>query len=154
MAPPPAPPAPAAPAAPAGPAAPNVLDNLVASMGLSQLLMVGGALVLVGIEVILGMLIGEFTLTDAIWFGAVVIVLGLAASRWAPALLPFSYRNVLLVGGLIIAIVGADRIVFNLLSLGRAPSAWNATELLGLVLYVGSVIAVAWGTWLMLRARA
>lgn len=156
MTPPPAstPPASPPPApVPASPAGPSPLDNLVASMGLSQLLVVGGALVLVGVDLVLGWLAQQYFIGDMLWFAGLAIVLAFLFNRRMAAMLPFGYQTVLLVGGAIIAIVGLRGVILDILSFVRAPGAWDAIELLGLVLYTAAVLAVAWGTWLLMRGR-
>lgn len=151
--PPPAPAAPGNPSPAAAPAGPNALDNLVAAMGMSQLLMVGGALLLLGVDIVLGWLARQYYVGDALWLGAVLIVLGYFLSRRAPAMLPFSYQALLSGGALIIAIVGVRGIVLDLISVLTVPGAWDAIELIGLVLYAVGIVAVAWGAWMMMRGR-
>lgn len=148
-APPPEQPAASAPSAPRS----SPLDGLVASMGLSQLLIVGGAAVLVVIDLVLGLVLREFFIGDAMWLGAAGILLAFAVGRRAPGLLPMAYERVLLVGGLIVAIVGARGILFDVVSLVRSPSAWGAMEIIGLLGYIVAVLAVAWGVWQLARGN-
>jgi hypothetical protein len=60
-------------AAPAQPA-PSPPDNLVASMGITQLLIVGGAAALIVLDVLFGTLLREFFVGEVTWLGAGVIL--------------------------------------------------------------------------------
>ncbi|HEY7598651.1 MAG TPA: hypothetical protein VH741_01900 [Candidatus Limnocylindrales bacterium] len=139
-----APPPPAA-----APGAPSPLDNLVATMGLSQLLIVGAALALVLLEIIFGKLLREYFVSDVAWVASGFILLAFAATRGMPTLLPFSYRSVLLGGAWAIVLVGANQIVYDVLALGRSTGGMSAFDLLGLLIFVGAVIAAGWGAWTM-----
>jgi hypothetical protein len=138
--------------APAQPA-PSPLDNLVASMGTAQLLIVGGAAVLVVVDLLFGVLLREYFIGDAMWLGAGGILLAFLVGRRMPNMLPMAYERVLLVGGLIVAIVGARGIIFDVVSLVRSPSAWNAMEIIGLLAYIAAVLAVAWGVWQLAKGQ-
>lgn len=129
------------------------LDSLVASMGLTQLLIVGGASILLVLDILFGVILREYFIGDAMWLGAAAILLGFLVGRRMPGLLPMAYQSVLLVGGLIVTLVGARGIIFDVVSLVRSPGAWGAMEVIGLVIYVVAVGAVAWGVWQLSKGR-
>lgn len=146
----PAPPPPAAAAPP--PAAPNALNSLVATMGLAQLLVVGGSALLVAVDLVFGLFMREYSLSHAIWGGAALTLLAYLANRRGVAL-PFRYESVLLALGAVVAVVGLREIAGAAMSILRAPGAWDGPDLLAFLGYAVGVVAVGWGTWQLLRGR-
>jgi hypothetical protein len=61
--------------------------------------------------------------------------------------------RLLAAGGLIVAIVAVQNILWMLLRLVRAPGSVSALELIGLVVYVGAVAAVTWGVWQLAKGN-
>ncbi len=122
-------------------------------MGMTQLLIVGGSLLLLAIDVVFGVLLREYFIGEILWLAAVAILLTYFGRARLADTLPFAYETVLVAGALAIAIVGARGLLFDVVSLVRSPTAWNALELLGLVGYAVAVVAVGWGAWQLLRGR-
>jgi len=154
--PPPPPPPPAAgaqPAAPAAPAGPSALDNLVASMGMAQLLIVGGALLLVLVDLLLGIIVNEYYASALVWLGSAVVLVAYLANRQRPGSLPVDHRTLLLGAAAVIALIGLRDIVIEAIDVLRFTSSWDAVELLGLLLYVVGIAAVAFGGWQLWRGR-
>ncbi|HUG47468.1 MAG TPA: hypothetical protein VMP67_03545 [Candidatus Limnocylindria bacterium] len=153
--PPPGPPPavpPSAPSAAAPPRAASPLDSLVASMGMAQLLVVGGSALLVLIDLVFGLILREYSLAYVIWGAAALILLAYFAGRSGRAM-PFRYESVLIGLGLVVAVVGAREIAGSLLSILRSAGAWDAPELLAFAGYVVGIVAVGWGTWQLWRGQ-
>lgn len=142
------PPASAAPQ----PSSPTALDNLVASMGMAQLLVVGGAALIVVVDLILGVLLREYSAPSVAWAGAAAILLAFLASRMSSAL-PFRYETALLIVAAVVAAVLVRNFVIDLLVFLRPPVGLSAPVMLGLVLYALAGAAMAWGAWQLWRGR-
>jgi len=156
----PAPAAPTPPAVPPAPtpaapqaAGPTPLDNLVASLGLSQLLIVGGAALLVLVDLVFGVLIRDYYVADVVWVPAALIVVAFVVNRRGMASLPFRYESVLLGLSLIIIVGGVRDALIGLLSIAQSPTAWNALEIISHLALTAAVVAIAWGAWQLWRGQ-
>lgn len=141
----PPPPPPAAPAdAP--------MTNMFASFSQAELLIGGGALLIVLTDIVFGMF-GPFSFSNIIWVAAAIALLAVVLVRFGRMALPVPYDSVLVVAGAVAAISGVRDFIYDVLYVAR-PGNSSPGYVLGMVgLYVG-VGLMAFGAWLLWRRRA
>lgn len=158
----PAEPAPAAPAAPAPSAAPSPapaaaatpasspVSSALASMSQAELMIGGGALLIVLVDLIFAVFLGSYSFSQVLWAGAIIALLAIAMTHFLRMTLPFAYGSLLMLAGALVGITGVRELLRDLVFLtGRTGP--NAEFLLGaLGLYVG-VALVVFGAWTMWR---
>lgn len=143
------PPPPAPPAAPAAPAAPA--SSLLANFSQPELLIVGGGLLILLVDIIFGMF-GPFSFSNIIWVAAAVAVVAAVLVRFGRMTLPFPYESLLVAAGFLAALSGVRDLIYDLLFISR-PGGASTGYMLGAVgLYLG-VALMAVGAWLLWRRR-
>jgi hypothetical protein len=146
--PPPAAPPPAAPP-PAAPS-PGPLDNLIASMGLPTLLVVGGAALLVLMDLVFGVILREYWLDTVIWVAAALVLVVFFVARRGMQL-PVSTSSLMIFLGAVIGVAGARELLASALSIVQRPGAWDGPDLIAFAGYAIGVVAVAVGAWQLWR---
>jgi hypothetical protein len=154
-----APPPPAsapAPAAgtPAPAAASSPMSGAFASMSQAELMIGGGALLIVLIDLIFAVFLGSYSFSQVLWAGAVVALLAVAMTHFMRMTLPFAYTSLLMLAGAVVAITSVRELLRDLIFLTGRSGPVRAEFLLGaLGLYVGVALMV-FGVWTMWRSRA
>jgi hypothetical protein len=148
-APPPAPPAQAAPPASATATAPSAVNSFMASMSQAELMMGGGALVILLADLVFGVF-GDYGFSAVIWGSAAVVVIAVAMRRLFKWGFGTGYETILVVATLLAVLATIRNLILDVLFVpGRNL---DITYFLGaLTLYVG-VALMAVGAWRMLRA--
>jgi hypothetical protein len=150
-APPPTAPPPAAP--PPAPSAPSPMASMVSSMSQAEMLVVGGAVLLLGLDLIFGILLRDFYAGDLIWLASALVLIAFLVSRRAAGSLPFKYETILLVAGGAVLLLGARDIVIEVYFILRRSFDVNATYLLGALIFIVGVVAMGVGAWQLWRGR-
>jgi len=140
-------------AAPAAPPAPSALSALIASMSQAELLIVGGALLLVALDLFLGILARGYFFSNLVWASAVAALLIAFAQRRAPASLPVPYRASMVVLGLAAAVVAVRGVVGDLSVFMRPPMGADAISVLGLFGLLVGAGAMGLGAWRLVQGR-
>ncbi|CAN5833936.1 hypothetical protein BH24CHL6_BH24CHL6_13130 [soil metagenome] len=120
-------------------------------MGLAQLLIVGGAALIVALDLILGVVLRLYSAPAVVWAASATILLAFFLSRRAPALLPARYQTLLILLAAVVALVAARSLLVDVFAFLRPPLGLSATGMLGLLAFSGAAALMAWGAWQMSR---
>lgn len=142
------------PAAPP-PAAPqpSPLDNLVASMGMSQLLIVGGAAIVVLTDLILWIILREYSAAPVAWAGSAAILLAYFASRRAAQWLPIRYETLLVALAAVVVAVLVRSLLSDIVFFLTPPMGMAPLRLLDNAIYVIAGLMMAYGSWQLIRGQ-
>lgn len=140
---------PSTPPPPAAPAAPSPMNNMLARFSQAELMIAGGALLLVLVELIFGIITRDYSLGQLPWAIATVTLLAVLGPRLARISLPMSSETIAVMAGITIAFVGVRDLAYDLRSLSGA----SATFMLAMVGYYLGVVLMAVGAWMLWRGR-
>lgn len=114
-----------------------------------------GALILILVELVFGILLREFYANDVIWLASVVALLAFYANRQRPGSVP-AYESVMLLAAAAVAIVGVDRFLYEGYYILRNAGDMSdqAVYLLGFVVFIIGAVLVAWGGWMLWGRRS
>ena len=137
---------------PAAPAAPSPMNNMLARFSQAELMIAGGALLLVLVELIFGIVTRDYSIGPLPWAIATVTLLAVLGPRLARISLPMSSETIIVMAGITIAFVGVRDLAYDLRSIS-GPSGASATFMLAMVGYYLGVVLMAVGAWMLWRGR-
>lgn len=120
-------------------------------MSRAELLILGGALLLLLVDLIFGLAIVEYAFSDVVWTAAALALIVAFVNRRMPSLLPGAYGTLLLGLAVVAVVMGVREIVEDVLFILRPPAGADAAYVLGLVGLIVGVGAMAAGAWQILR---
>lgn len=130
-----------------------LLDRLMASMSRAEMLILVGALVVIAVDMVFGILIRSYMVSGVVWAAAAALVALAILLRRAPNALPVPYRSLLVaVAGLGVLVAGRD-VLADLLHILRPPMGADPAFVLGFVGLVAGAAAMAAGVWFLLAGR-
>jgi hypothetical protein len=130
-----------------------LVNSLKASMTRSEMLILGGAIVVIAVDLVFGILIRSFMVSGVVWAAAAAVV-GLAVvQRRAPNALPLPYRS-LLVGAAGIGVLVAGRdVLADAVHILRPPMGADPAFVLGFLGLLAGAAAMAAGVWMLISGR-
>ena len=138
-------------APPVGARSTSPWTTLMASLTTAEKLILGGAVVIVLVDLIFAIIIQQYSFSILLWVAAVGGLAVAFARRRIPRVLPAPYERLLLVVGGLAVVVGAREIVFDLFRILRPPLGASPAYILGFIGLVVGVAAMGYGAWLIWR---
>ena len=116
------------------------MNNMLARFSQAELLVGGGALLIILADLIFGLVTRDFTVGQLPWAIATVVVFAIVALRMMGRTLPMDHQTILVMAGVAMAFVGVRDLLYDL----RSIAGETATYLLGaLVYYAGAALMAA-----------
>ena len=145
--------APSPPPPPPAAARPSPLAGLLSSLSQAEQLILGGALLVLLVDLVFGIVIRAYIISDVVWAAAAGALMVAWLHRRSPAMLPLRYETVLLVLAALAAIVAARKVLSDLLFVLRPPIGADGTFVLGMLGLAVGAAAMGAGVWLLARDR-
>jgi hypothetical protein len=130
-----------------------LIDRLTASMSRAEMLILGGALLIIAVDLAFGILIRSFIVSGVLWAAAAALLALAVLQRRAPRALPVPYRSLLVgVAGVGVLVAGRD-VLADLVRILRPPVGADPAFVFGFIGLVAGAAAMAAGVWLFLAGR-
>ena len=140
---------PSTPPPPPAAAAPSAMNSMLGRFSQAELMIAGGALLLVIVELIFGIATRDYSIGPLQWAIETVTLLALLGPRLARISLPISSETIAVMAGITIAFVGVRDLVYELRDLAGA----SAMFYVAMVGYYVGVALMAVGAWMLWRGR-
>jgi hypothetical protein len=122
---------------------------MLASMSQAEKLILGGALLLVLVDLVFSIIAQQYGFSTIIWTAAVAALVIAFVRRRSPELLPARYEVLLLGAAAIVVVVGLRQVLGDLFVFLRPPLGGSPAFMLGFVGLIAGVAAMAYGAWLI-----
>jgi hypothetical protein len=134
-------------------ATPPALTHLLDSLSAAEKLVLGGALVIIAVDVIFGILIRGYLIPDLVWAAAALTIALAFVQRRSPTVLPVPYRTLLVAVAGVGVLVAARHVVIDALHILRPPMGADPAFVVGFLGLVVGGSAMAMGVWRLLTGR-